>query len=123
MNAPILAPLPVSAIPARIAGPGVTAWEVVRSGSIGEVELAVGDRVVCEPTAQDGVVVLVPRGRGRPVLGRQIGGRLSGAWGEPCHPGRWEIMGAPRWRLVLAHGRWQSLGMQDEQLPLFASAA
>lgn len=121
MNAPILTRLSSNAIPARLDRPGLTAWEVIRSGRLGDTELCIGDRLLCEPTADDGVVVLVPRGRGRPVLGRQVRGRLSGAWGEPCHPDRWESLGAPRWWQSVAGGGWESLKM--EQLPLFASAA
>lgn len=121
MNAPILTRLTAHAIPARLDRPGMTAWEVIRSGRIGDTELGVGDRLLCEPTGDDGVVVLVPRGRGRPVLGRQLRGRLTGAWGEPCHPDRWESLGAPRWRQSLASAAWEPL--YAEQLPLFATAA
>ena len=77
--------------------PSDVVFRVVRTGLFEGRLWREGDHVVCRPGARyGGPVVLVPRGKGRPMLGRQDGLRLTGVHGEPCHPARW----APSGRVV-----------------------
>jgi len=101
MNPPTLCRVPTAPLPAgAVLDPaGLVAFEVVRGGEFDGVTLVAGERLLVRAGAQgDGRVVLVPRGHGRPTLGRRDGGRLSGAWGEPCHRDRWEAVGRIAWR-------------------------
>ena len=69
-------------------------FRVVRTGLFEGRLWREGDHVVCRPGPRyGGPVVLVPRGKGRPMLGRHEGLKLSGVHGEPCHPARWRPAG------------------------------
>lgn len=67
---------------------------VVAEGELGGRSFAVGDLLACGgPAASGDLVVLVPRGHGRPRLGTVQGARLLGDAGEPCHEVRWRVAG------------------------------
>lgn len=100
MAAPTLVPLGPSdraVLPAGAGLPAVEAQElflVVVEGEFAGRVFAAGDLLVCGGRAHHGdLVVLVPRGHGRPRLGSIKGARLLGDAGEPCHEVRWRIAG------------------------------
>lgn len=67
---------------------------VVGEGEFEGRSFAVGDLLACVGAATSGdLVVLVPRGHGRPRLGTVQGARLLGDAGEPCHAIRWRVAG------------------------------
>lgn len=69
-------------------------YAVIESGDFGGRRYAVGEVVVCRGEATNTEpVVLVPRGPGRPMLGRVVGEALTGDAGEPCAPARWTVAG------------------------------
>lgn len=69
-------------------------YAVIEAGDFGGRRYAVGEVVVCrgEPAATE-PVVLVPRGPGRPMLGRVDREAITGDAGEPCAPARWTVAG------------------------------
>ena len=110
MNAPILTrlchahPAQLAQLPALQCGPGVQHFVVTRGGRCSQGRWSAGELLVCLGGAVEGDrVVLVPRGRGAPRIGRIQNNKILGDAGEPCHPGRWQVAG----RLV---GTWQQLG-------------
>jgi hypothetical protein len=124
MNPPALVPTQ----PVDLA-PGLRAFEVVRAGVFDDILVERGEILLvrCDATG-DGRVVLLPRGHGRPALGRREGNRLCGAWGEPCHRDRWEVAGRIVWRARHTGRTWRldpltaGRAAPAEQLPLFQAA-
>jgi hypothetical protein len=67
---------------------------VTRDGHCSQGSWGAGEVLVCRGQAADGdAVVLVPRGPGRPRVGRVQGTRLIGDAGEQCHHSRWRVAG------------------------------
>jgi len=67
---------------------------VARWGRIGGVLLRAADRVVLGPEMGTGLLVLVPRGYGRPMLGRRgPGGLIAEPAGVPASSLRWRVAG------------------------------
>jgi len=84
MPTPILKPLNTSA----------TLFEVLQAGTWNGEWYEAGERILCGGVPRNGdPVVLVPSGRGRPVLGRRVGLGWTGASNEPCSPRRWRAAG------------------------------
>jgi len=72
-------------------------------------------------------VVLVPVGRGAPALGAALGANIVGAYGEPCSPLRWHVLGAiiGRWRWCAQVGTWREVeaaGVAPAERPQGAQA-
>ena len=121
----------LAALPRLPRGRDVRAFVVTREGRCQSGRWCVGDVVVCRGEASPGDdVVMLPRGVGRPQLGRVEGVRLLGAQGEPCHPARWQVAG----KIVLAYRQqpdgWMvelrdavSSAPTDGQLSLFSARA
>jgi hypothetical protein len=97
MNTPSIRSIRSEEAPAQLARHGDdVVYAVMRSGLFDGRQWLRGELIVCRPTpsrAQDGRVVLVPRGKGRPMLGHRRGGALWGPHGEPCSVGRWIVAG------------------------------
>jgi len=101
MSVPLLRPLSAAPRSVRPLLPvlpaGVPAFVVVHEGGFAGLDLGAGDVLVCRGEAVHGeLTVLVPRGHGRPRLGRVRGTVLEGDAGEPCSSLRW----APAGRVV-----------------------
>jgi hypothetical protein len=86
---------------------------VHRWGRVGETSLRSGDRLVIGPETAGGLLLLVPRGHGRPMLGRRSGSQLiAEPGGVPASARRWRVMGSvialerEQERSVLDTGRW-----------------
>ena len=63
---------------------------VTRWGRVGDLLLRAGDRLVLDVERQQGLLLLVASGFGRPMLGRRAGGRLlAEPGGVPASPDRW----------------------------------
>ncbi len=68
---------------------------VTRWGRIDGVLLRVGDRLVLGPPVGDSLMVLLPRGYGRPMLGRRgPNGLVAEPSGVPVSSQRWRVAGA-----------------------------
>jgi hypothetical protein len=81
---------------------GVELFLVTAEGTYEGQKYAVGELIVCRGEARNGdTTVLVPKGHGRPRLGRIAGTRFLGDAQEPCHPARW----APAGRVVARYRR------------------
>jgi hypothetical protein len=81
---------------------GVELFLVTAEGTYEGQKYAVGELIVCRGEARNGdTTVLVPKGHGRPRLGRIVGTRYLGDAQEPCHPARW----APAGRVVARYRR------------------
>lgn len=94
---------------------GVELFLVTAEGSYNGQRFAAGELIVCRGDARNGdTTVLVPKGHGRPRLGRIDGARLRGDAEELCHPARWGSAGrvvaryrraAEGWIVELQDGR------------------
>ena len=83
--------LPVPRLDHRPDG-GVT---VVRWGALGELLLRPGDLLIRGPATPSGLLLLLPRGRGRPMVGVREHGRLLALPGRvPASDARWIVGGA-----------------------------
>lgn len=74
---------------------GHLVYAVVHTGSAGGMEFHAGDLLVLggEPRDRD-LVLLSPRGHGRPMLGRVTSrGLVAEPGGIPCDPARWQVAG------------------------------
>ena len=68
---------------------------VTRWGRVGGHLLRAGDRLVLGTTRTDELLVLMPRGYGRPMLGRRAqGGLIAEPTGVPASGLRWEVGGS-----------------------------
>lgn len=73
---------------------GGDAFEVRHAGEFGGRSWERGVVLFCSGSrADDALVVLTARGRGRPRLGRLDGPRIWGDAGEPCSAARWQVAG------------------------------
>lgn len=104
-----------SSVSERMGGPCV---QVLAGGEIEGLSLCAGDSLLLDPGAKDGeLVVVAPRGRGRPMLARQTAqGAMALPSGVRCSPSRWQVLG----RVVL-HQRPQPQAM--DKLLAFPSRA
>jgi hypothetical protein len=67
---------------------------VLRHGMVAGLSLLPGDRLLLGPPSSVGTILLVPRGRGRPMLGHIVGGGLVAEPGcVPCSVRRWSVAG------------------------------
>jgi len=70
---------------------------VMRGGDVGVLDLRIGDRLFLRRPRADDLLLLVPRGLGRPMLGRRRGGELRVApSGAQASPVRWAVAGGIR---------------------------
>ncbi len=98
----------------------VAALECVAPGVLDGVAWEPGQRAAAIPGVLDGdAIVLLPRGRGRPMAGRLAEGFLLGPWGERCAPQRWDVAGRLVGPFRRAGRRWQPA--QPVQPALFAA--
>lgn len=73
---------------------GVELFLVTAEGAYNGQRYSTGELIVCRGDARNGdITVLVPKGHGRPRLGRIDGARLRGDAEELCHPARFSSAG------------------------------
>ncbi|TVQ86481.1 MAG: hypothetical protein EA397_19985 [Deltaproteobacteria bacterium] len=74
---------------------GATQFVVTVGGDLNGLYVERGAVLVCDPdsTSSRCPVVLLPKGHGRPCVGRIEGKHLRGEHGEPCSPRRWQVSG------------------------------
>ena len=106
--APLQVPSLVLADAAVCVQMGGTCVQVRAQGEIEGLSLLPGDLLLLDPGAKDGeLVVVAPRGRGRPMLALQTAqGAMALPSGVRCTPSRWQVLG----RVVL-HQRPRPLAM------------
>jgi hypothetical protein len=129
MNPPTLAAAPVvpglAQVVADVPSEALLLFEAQADGVIAGRAVRRGDLLACRrDRAPTGPAILLPRGKGRPIAGAVHGEELRGAWGEPCHPERWEAAG-PVVAWIRRLGRaWRVIEAWDNapQLPLFQAA-
>lgn len=99
--APLQVPSLVLADAAVCARLGGACVQVRAPGRIEGLVLIPGDLLLLDPGAKDGeLVVVAPRGHGRPMLARQSAqGAMALPSGVRCTPSRWQVLG----RVVLHH--------------------
>jgi len=97
---------------------GHSVYAVVHSGSAGGLEFVAGDLLLLGGEHSDGdLVILSPRGHGRPMLGRVTPrGLLAEPGGIPCDPRRWQVAGR-----ILARVREDNRGGQVLPMPSSAN--
>ena len=72
----------------------VSLFRVARGGNFCGRWWTPGELLVCKGQPTEGnLVVIAARGIGAPSLGRIVGGRVRGAFGELCSMTRWQIIG------------------------------
>lgn len=93
--APLQVPSLVFADAAVSAQIGGVCVEVRAPGEIHGLSLLPGDLLLVDPGAKDGeLVVVAPRGRGRPMLALQTAeGAMALPSGVRCTPSRWQVLG------------------------------
>ena len=86
---------------------------VERWGKIGDFIMRAGDSFVLGSEKPDSLLLLIPVGRGRPMLGRRIEGRLMAEPSlVPASPLRWKVLGTilaverDLERTTMEPGRW-----------------
>jgi len=72
----------------------VSLFRITRGGNFCGRWWTPGELVVCKGQPTEGnLVVIAARGIGAPSLGRIVGGRVRGAFGELCSSSRWQVIG------------------------------
>ena len=95
---------------------------VERWGKVGNRIIRAGDQFVLGVETENSLLVLIPNGHGRPMLGRRIKGQIFAEPSlVPASPLRWRVMGAviaierDLERSVMDGGRWfASVRMERE---------
>lgn len=97
----------------RIRQESATSARVTQWGHVGAFVLRAGDRLVLAEPTPGALLLLVPRGWGNPMLGRQRGATLiAEPGGVPASAARWQVAGRivaierDLERAVVGGGRW-----------------